>query len=134
MVTNKTTSFDIEAAKNGAKVVTRDGKPVDILCYDARTENGSIVALIHKGNKDSVSIYYENGKIFKHSDDDRDLFILEKEILTFWTLIYKMTPKAPYEYYTCNSEAEVYDVQDRLMREGVYLIVDVIEQKIQVTC
>lgn len=39
----KTIPFDIDKAKAGARVVTRDGKPVRILCYDANFDNEKIV-------------------------------------------------------------------------------------------
>lgn len=34
METKKLKPFDLEKAKQGAKVVTRDGRPVRIICWD----------------------------------------------------------------------------------------------------
>lgn len=40
--------FDIELAKAGHKVQTRDGRPVRIICYDAKNLTYPIIALVSK--------------------------------------------------------------------------------------
>ena len=42
--------FDIELAKAGYPVCTRDGRPVRILCFDRKSVDGySILALVDEG-------------------------------------------------------------------------------------
>ena len=79
----KTKKFDIEKAKAGAKVVTRDGRPARIICFDRQGEL-SIVALIAFDKYERVGSYYYNGKFDKEVDSDIDLLLVseEKEELT----------------------------------------------------
>lgn len=46
--------FDLEKAKAGAPVQTRDGRPVRILCFDRQSEMYPIVALISHGSCDEA--------------------------------------------------------------------------------
>lgn len=78
--------FDIEKAKNGAKVVTTFGAEVRILCYDALGKY-PIVALVKDSVRsiEEVYVYYENGKRFLGVDTKNDLFL---EIPDRWVVIY----------------------------------------------
>ena len=55
------TPFDIEAAKAGAEVFTRDGRTVKILEYDLRGD-APIVGVIHSKNIDIVEPFTAEGK------------------------------------------------------------------------
>ena len=55
------------------EVVTRDGKPVRILCMDAVGEY-PIVALVKSENKEFANNFTKDGRLYKDSKDDRDLF------------------------------------------------------------
>ena len=57
----KTKTFDLESAKNGAKVVTRDGRPARIVCWDAKGIY-PIVALVSGKNFELAQSYTEDGK------------------------------------------------------------------------
>lgn len=74
--------FDLEAAKNGAKVVTRDGHAVRIICYDRKNGAYPIVALLEDDEDDvgEHTIYYtNNGKYFYNPSEEEnhahDLFM-----------------------------------------------------------
>lgn len=45
---NKYKPFDLEQAKAGKPVCTRDGHKARIICFDAKLENYSIIALVKK--------------------------------------------------------------------------------------
>lgn len=45
---NKYKPFDLEQAKAGKPVYTRDGHKARIICFDAKLENYSIIALVKK--------------------------------------------------------------------------------------
>lgn len=86
MSKTKLMPFDIEKAKNGAKVVTRCGMPVRLLSYDVKGKT-PIVAAINCGRCEDVFSFYENGKPFSGSKpDDFDLFIEEEVEARFMTL------------------------------------------------
>lgn len=67
--------FDLEAAKAGKPVYTRDGRKVRIICFDAKCIK-PIVALIYDCNKETVLQYLENGRFFVDQIDKYDLMIL----------------------------------------------------------
>lgn len=67
----KFTPFDLEAAKAGAPVMTRDGRPVRILAFDVKSEEYPVVAVVptHDGKYESVEVYTKNGQ---YNDDGYD--------------------------------------------------------------
>ena len=73
--------FDIEKAKQGAKVVTRDGHNVRILYYHSRYANGKqpIIAEIDKIEDVMLTTHAEDGTyLFDKSKSDYDLMIAEE--------------------------------------------------------
>lgn len=56
--------FDLDKARNGAKIVTRDGKPVKFVAYEKELPSPIILLL--------------DGCIVYHPEDSGDLFIEEK--------------------------------------------------------
>ena len=80
--------FDLEAAKAGKPVCTRDGRKARIICFD-RKDNTPIVALIER--VDGIEIlqcFYNDGKCFHDSTSDNDLMILiEKK--EGWVNVYR---------------------------------------------
>ena len=64
--------FDLEAAKAGAPVMTRDGRPARILAFDVKSEEYPIVAVVptHDGKYESVEVYTKNGKYNNDEYDD----------------------------------------------------------------
>lgn len=73
----KTKPFSIEEAKAGANVVTRDGRPVRIICYDA-AGSYPIVSLIKHGDDDIAYMHKENGSFGLEEECKDDLMIKEK--------------------------------------------------------
>lgn len=73
--------FDIELAKAGHPVCTRDGKPARIICFDRRSVNGcSIVALIDEGVYENFLSYNLQGRFFEGArKDENDLFMDSKK-------------------------------------------------------
>lgn len=68
--------FDINLAKQGKPVCTRDGRKVRIICFD-RGINKPIVALIECGNSEEVlQCYYDNGRCCCDVTSDYDLMML----------------------------------------------------------
>lgn len=69
--------FDIELAKAGHPVCTRNGKPVRIICFDRKNTNGcSIIALVDKGEYEECLSFVINGKFYNDErGSDNDLFM-----------------------------------------------------------
>ena len=74
--------FDIELAKAGHPVCTRDGKPVRIICFDRKNTNGcSIIALVDKGEYENFMSFFQDGHFRNNGSTEHDLFMatLKKE-------------------------------------------------------
>ena len=79
--------FDLEAAKAGKPVCTRDGRKVRIICFDAEC-NKPIVALIYDCNQETVFQYLKSGRFFVDQIDKYDLMMLPRK-KEGWLNIYK---------------------------------------------
>lgn len=72
--------FDLEAAKAGKPVCTRDGRKARIICFD-RDWDMHIVALVADPLGESVHYYLSDGKVDFDKQNDDDLMMLpEKRI------------------------------------------------------
>lgn len=68
--------FNLERAKAGDAVCTRNGMSVRIICYDMKAEGFPIVALIRRRDGSELGGYYtEEGRCFLHSECERDLMM-----------------------------------------------------------
>jgi len=78
-------AFDIEKAKAGAKVITRRGLPVRILCFDLN-HSYPIVAAIGESEQDDVQQFTDGGRWSNcGSDDEYDLLMApEKRYVAVW--------------------------------------------------
>lgn len=88
--------FDLEAAKAGKPVCTRDGRKARIICFDYNGETGDypIVALVHynKGNKcyEIVLKYTSDGLFNKYGDcQHNDDLMMLPEKKEGWINVYK---------------------------------------------
>lgn len=73
--------FDIEKAKQSAKVVTRNGHDVRILCYDSRHYDSRhpIIAEIDEREDVQLTTYAEDGTyLFNKAKSNYDLMIEEE--------------------------------------------------------
>ena len=95
------------------KVVTRDGKPVRILCTDAKGDY-PIVGLIHYTYGDEREVpesYTENGSYdISNEENQRDLFFAPKKG-EGWVNVYKIADTDEFEasfIFSTKEEAEFY--------------------------
>lgn len=81
--------FNLEEAKAGKPVCTRDGKPVRIICWDAKGDN-PIVALMEDGKGESTIRRPVNGLYYRDemAEMPRDLMMATIQH-TKWVNIYK---------------------------------------------
>jgi hypothetical protein len=89
-LTRKPRPFDLERAKAGDPVCTRDGCPVRIICFDTKgVFNQPIIALIDRSDFEEVIRCYENGtEDIDRNDTVYDLFMAPKKI-TGWINIFR---------------------------------------------
>ena len=79
--------FDLEAAKLGKPVCTRDGRKARIICFD-RDWDMHIVALVTDPLGESVHYYLSNGRVDFDKQNDEDLMMLPEK-KEGWVLIKK---------------------------------------------
>ena len=80
--------FNLEEAKAGKPVCTRDGKPARIICFDRKAKTYPIIALIDKGPFEVVYTYNNKGEYTNSSIGDFDLMmVLSKR--KGWVNLYK---------------------------------------------
>ena len=85
--------FDLEAAKAGKPVCTRDGRKARIICFDAKGDQPIIALVEAKGNKDAlienVERYFINGhSVFEVRETNDDLMMLPEK-KEGWVNVYK---------------------------------------------
>ena len=66
-------SFEVEKAKAGAKLITRNGRSARIICYDRLTAKrpGNIIALVKgkSGQFENIVYYNDDGQQIDHIKD-----------------------------------------------------------------
>lgn len=73
--------FDLEKAKAGKPVVTRDGRPVRIICFNMVDNNGGypLVALVcNKNGVEEIRSYNQEGHFIKGDEHDLDLLMFSE--------------------------------------------------------
>jgi len=71
--------FNLEEAKAGKPVQTRDGRSVRIICFDKLGGNYPIIALLDKGGEEIVTYTYEGKLRRAGGDHEYDLFMVPKK-------------------------------------------------------
>ena len=79
--------FDIQKAREGKPVCTRDGRKARIICFD-RDWDMHIVSLVSDPLGESVHYYLSNGKVDFDKQNDEDLMMLPEK-KEGWVNIYK---------------------------------------------
>lgn len=82
--------FDLEKAKSGAKLCTRDGRRARIICYDRKSQVYPIVALIKDDIREEYIRFYTlyGESDINAKDNDDDLFIAPEK-KEGWVNVYK---------------------------------------------
>ena len=79
MKKEKLEPFNLEKAKQGAKLVTDNGNPARIICWDCKYEDYALVALVLINGKEVPKMFMENG-ISYMSDSFQDKLQIVEEV------------------------------------------------------
>jgi hypothetical protein len=96
--------FDIEKAKAGAKVVTRDGRSVRILCFDLKRRYQPIVAAVTRANGSEFPASFSPDGAYGESVDkiEFDLFLVdETQYPTLAGVEYTIAADGAVEFANC---------------------------------
>lgn len=97
--------FDLEKAKAGAKVCTRDGASVRIICFD-RKGDFPIVALLSYGQKNEEVYHYDvSGRTRYYIKNEGKNLVMESTEKEGWINIYNIGDK--YRTSTVYSSKEI---------------------------
>lgn len=107
--------FDLEAAKAGKPVCTRDGRKARIICFDAKGKQ-PIIALFEREKADEVIIqtYNDDGSYYGlEKEDNRDLMMLPEK-KEGWVNVYKGIDGVTFSKYPYTSKDEAIKESDIL--------------------
>ena len=93
--------FDIQKAKEGKPVCTRDGRKARIICFDVKAKK-PIAALITNDDTEEVHFYYDNGRSDQYQEYRYDLMMLPEK-KEGWLNVYKRENE-----YISENECNVY--------------------------
>lgn len=88
METKNFKPFDLEAAKAGETICTRDGREARIICFN-RIGNLPVVALVKNGEHEDIYFYHNDGRDNKR-DEEKDYDLFMKPIIKIgWINVHK---------------------------------------------
>lgn len=87
---NKYKPFNLEEAKAGRPVCTRNGQEVRIICFDAKSENYPIVALVKEGysTQEYLRTYTNEGEVCRNGLMHTLDLVMSLKKKTGWINIY----------------------------------------------
>ena len=96
--------FDIQKAREGKPVCTRDGRKARVLCYDFKQneEYPILVAVENKDGKECALLYSNDGisEMYKSSNNE---LVMSPEKKEGWVNVYKRENE-----YVCENECNVF--------------------------
>lgn len=95
--------FDLELAKKGHPVCTRDGCKVRILCFDRKDKNYPICALIDDGEIELLRLYTNSGHLTVGDTNNKNL-MMDSEKKDGWINVYQCG--VSYPIYKSKEEAQ----------------------------
>ena len=82
--------FDLEAAKEGKPVCTRDGRKARIICFDLKNNVCPIVAAVEENNNMEVQHHYDTKGLNCYKKSEIDLMMLPEK-KEGWVNVFKST-------------------------------------------
>ena len=102
--------FDIQKAKEGKQVCTRDGRKARIICFDAKGDK-PIIALVEMGTAETPNNYPIDGKAVSAKETSCDLMMLPEK-KEGWINIYNADTTF---YYV---DGRVFETKDEAIQES----------------
>lgn len=98
--------FNLEEAKAGKPVCTRDGKPVRIVEFDMKDEKFPIVAIMIGRDKEEVGTFTLQGTYHTGIENLRDLMMVANK-REGWVNVYKHQSRCLGEIFDTEEEAKL---------------------------
>lgn len=97
--------FDLAQAKAGKPVITRDGRPARIVCFD-RKQNGFPLFGFSGESDERVYSWTLDGKYYGNGESPEDLFMAPEE-KTVWVNLYRDYMGSPFAHACVFSSEQV---------------------------
>ncbi len=102
--------FDLEAAKRGEPIVTRDGRSVVFVAHDPSfTETHRVIVRVE--GTGSPRCYAESGEYYKNYSDDLDLFMVPRK-RTAYVNVYGVRHASRAAQHSCAFDSEADAIRD----------------------
>ena len=105
--------FDIQKAREGKPVCTRDGRKARIICFDVKWATHPIIALIEEGEGERICSYMPNGRRYEGEEEwIYDLMMLPEK-KEGWVNVY-------YDNDACSHRGcrDIYDTKEQAIKEA----------------
>ena len=104
--------FDLEAAKAGKPVCTRDGRKARIICFDKKDEDNiyPIVCLVQDGETESLGIFMKDGHSLVGEEETPSDLMMLPEKHEGWVNVYKAS--IGYE------SGKIYDSKEKAVQSA----------------
>lgn len=96
--------FDLEKAKAGHPICTRDGREVQFVIHATNACDSHKVVIMEPNGE--IFCCYENGLFSSSGQSSDDLFLIALEPLTTWVNLYPNGYMATAVYYTNKEDAD----------------------------
>ena len=100
--------FDLEAAKAGKPVCTRDGRKARIICFDKEGEQ-PIVALIENNGVESINTFFLNGHIYSRSEEVAGDLMMLPERHEGWVNVYNRLGVVTFSHNPYDTKEEALE-------------------------
>lgn len=114
--------FDIEKARNGSDVCTRDGRNARILCFDAKGDRPIVALIDQNGLSDDYPYKYRiNGSFYGDALSDIDLMIVPSVKTGYVNLYKNHSNNDDCIYNTSNVYRSIDDARNHIVDQDNYI-------------
>ena len=109
--------FDLQQAKDGKPVCTRNGKKARIICFDVKAKK-PIAALITNDDTEEVHFYYDNGRSDQYLEYRYDLMMIPEK-KEGWVNVYNSLGVITFSHnpYDTKEEALASETEDHILNK-----------------
>ena len=109
--------FDIQKAREGKPVCTRDGRKARIICFDVKAKK-PIAALITNDDTEEAHFYYDNGRSDQYQEYRYDLMMLPEK-KEGWVNVYNSLGVITFSHnpYDTKEEALASEMEDPILNK-----------------
>ena len=103
--------FDIQKAREGKPVCTRDGRKARIICFDRKVDTPIVALIEHVDDSEILQCYFDNGQCCHNKTSGYDLMMLPEK-KEGWVNIYNADTTF---YYV---DGRVFETKDEAVKEA----------------